>query len=82
MAKIEVKYKTIKTPIGKIQATDEGCERTLVAQPSKSTPKAVTFYVSESRNSRVRLPWKDAIDFARYLIILAREIGGDDDGKD
>jgi len=82
MAKIEVKYREIKTPIVKIQATDEECERTLVAQPSKSTPKAVTFYVSESRNSRVRLPWKDAIDFAQHLTILAREIGSDKSGKD
>ncbi len=77
MAKVEVKYKQIKTPIMKIEATDEECERTLVAQPSKSTPKAVTLYVSESRNSRVRLPWKDAIDFAHHVITLAREVGGE-----
>jgi hypothetical protein len=80
MAKIEVKYKAIKTPIVKIEATDEECERTLVAQRSKSVSKAVTLYVSGARDSRVRLPWNDAIDFAHHVITLAREVGGDKNG--
>lgn len=73
---IEVKRTVRPTPTERVEFRDSDNKKILVIKPSESKPHKVTLYTSGLPNSKLQFTSKEAVAFARYLVMLAAQVNG------